>query len=180
MGMIRKFTAIVRLENTWWTSLCEDGEQRKGHTRRLLRSNRDACQLLDSMIDVVEEKIECTVRHTLEVDNVRLTMNRHSKCDDRLYSSSWLSATHNNNTMGAYIREQLAYFPCHVPMLVPNTIKKRNTLAMVRLVDVPQVNKKAALHKLAVEDCLMEFWLHPLRLSLSLGEEPTRHCHRHT
>jgi hypothetical protein len=36
MGMIRKFTAIVGLEDTWWTSLCEDGEQRKGHTRRLL------------------------------------------------------------------------------------------------------------------------------------------------
>jgi hypothetical protein len=105
MGMIRKYTAIVGLEDTWWTSLCEDGEQREGHTQRSLRSNRDACQLLDSMIDVVEEKLESTVRHTLEVDYVGLTTNTHSKCNDRLDSSSWLSATNNNNTMGAYIRE---------------------------------------------------------------------------
>jgi hypothetical protein len=88
-----------------WTSLCEDVEQRKGHTRRSLRSNRDACQLLDSMIDVVEEKLESSVRHTLEVDYVGLTPNTHSKYDDRLDSSCWLSATYNNNTMGAYIRE---------------------------------------------------------------------------
>jgi len=105
MGMIRKFTAIVALENTWWTSLSEDGEQSKGNARRLLRSNRDACQLLDSMINVVEEIIESTIRHTLEVDYVCLTTNTHSNRDDRLDSSSWLSATHNNNTMGAYIRE---------------------------------------------------------------------------
>jgi len=77
---------------------------------------------LDSMIDVVEEKLESTVRHTLEVDYVGLTTNTHSKHDDRLDSSNWLSATHNNNTMGAYIRE-LAYFPCRVAMLVPNAIK---------------------------------------------------------
>jgi hypothetical protein len=57
------------------------------------------------MIDVVEEKLESTVRHTLEVDYVGLTTNTHSKCDDRLDSSSWLFATINNNTMGAYIRE---------------------------------------------------------------------------
>jgi hypothetical protein len=105
MGMIQKFTVIVSLEDTWWTSLSEDGEHRVGHTRRLLRSNRDACQLLDSMIDVVEEKLESTVRHTLEVEYVGLTTNTHSKRDDRLDSSSWLSATHNNNTMGAYICE---------------------------------------------------------------------------
>jgi hypothetical protein len=105
MGMIRKFTAIVALENTWWTSLSEDGEQSEGNTRHSLRSNRDACQLLDSMIDVVEEIIESTVRHTLEVNYVCLTKNTHSNRDDRLDSSSWLSATHNNNTVGAYIRE---------------------------------------------------------------------------
>jgi hypothetical protein len=57
------------------------------------------------MIDVVEEIIESTVRHTLEVDYVYLTTNTHSNRDDRLDSSSWFSATHNNNTMGAYIRE---------------------------------------------------------------------------
>jgi hypothetical protein len=57
------------------------------------------------MINVVEEKLESTVRHTLEVDYVGLTTNTHSKFDDRLDSSSWLFATINNNTMGAYIRE---------------------------------------------------------------------------
>jgi hypothetical protein len=98
MGMIRKFTAIVGLEDTWWTSPCGDCEQHEGHTRRSLQSNRDACQLLDSMIDVVDEKLESTVRHTLEVNYVGLTTNTHSKCDDRLNSSNWLSATHNNNT----------------------------------------------------------------------------------
>ena len=105
MGMIRKFTAIVALENTWWTSLSGDGEQSEGNARRSVRNNRDACQLLDSMINVVEEIIESTIRHTLEVNYVCLTMNTHSNRDDRLDSSSWLSATHNNNTMGAYIRE---------------------------------------------------------------------------
>ena len=57
------------------------------------------------MIDVVEEKLEVTVRHTLEVDYVGLATNTHSYRDDRLDSSSWFSATHKNNTMGAYIRE---------------------------------------------------------------------------
>jgi hypothetical protein len=142
MGVIRKFPAIVSLKDTWWTSLSEDCEQRECHTRRSLRSNRDACQLLDSMIDIVEEKLEITVRHTLEVDYVGLATNTHSYRDDRLDSSSWLSSTRKNNTMGAYIREELAYFPRHVAMLVPNAIKKRNTLAMVCLVDVPQVDKK--------------------------------------
>jgi hypothetical protein len=36
MGMIQKFTAIVALENTWWTSLSEDGEQSEGNARRSL------------------------------------------------------------------------------------------------------------------------------------------------
>ncbi len=88
------------------------------------------------MINVVEKIIESTVRHTLEVDYVCLTTNTHSNRDDRLDSSSWLSVTHNNDTMGAYIREQLAYVPCHVAMLVPNAIKKCNSLAMVCLVDL--------------------------------------------
>jgi hypothetical protein len=62
-------------------------------------------KFFDSMIDVVEEKLERTVRHTLEVDYVCLTTNKHSKRDDRLDSSSWPSATLNSNTMGAYIHE---------------------------------------------------------------------------
>ncbi len=70
-----------------------------------VRSNRDACQFLDFMINVVEEKLERTVKHTLEVVYVGLTTKAHSKRNDRLDSSSWPSATNNTNTMGAYIRE---------------------------------------------------------------------------
>ena len=94
------------------------------------------------MIDVVEEKLESTIRHTLEVDYVGLTTNTHSNCDNWMDSCSWLSARSNNNTMGAYIREELTYCSRDVAMLVPNAIIKRYTLAMVCLVDLPQVDEK--------------------------------------
>ena len=64
-------------------------------------------------------------------------------------------------------------------MLVPNAIINRNTLTMVCLVDLPKVDKNGAPRKLAVEDCLTTLPLHPLRLSLGSGEEPTPHCHQH-
>ncbi len=60
------------------------------------------------MIDVIQEKLEFTVGHTLKIDQIDLTPNTESISDNIFYASNRLLCLHHKNATRAAICEQLA------------------------------------------------------------------------
>jgi hypothetical protein len=68
----RELAAIVRLQQQWRTDPREDLEQRERNRRVALARQRDVVVQLDTMVLVIEQELEVSVRTALEVDQVDL------------------------------------------------------------------------------------------------------------
>ena len=94
------------------------------------------------MINVVTEVLEYPIRHTLEVDEIHLTANTKSFCDDVLYPSCQLPTAQNLDTVWTDVYEHLTHLSRDVTMPIPCTGKKGITLTVIFLVDLQKISKK--------------------------------------
>ena len=93
------------------------------------------------MINVVQEILEFTVRHTLKIDQIDLTPNTKSISDDVLNSCNWLLCLHHGNASRAAIREQLAQLTGDVTVSILCPLCKGIALAVIALVDLVQIRE---------------------------------------
>jgi len=105
-----EFTAVVGLQDTWWSLFSEDRQQSKGNCRRTLSDERDGRQFLYAMINVVQEILEFTIGHTLKIDQIDLTANSKTIGDYVFDPSYRLPSLHPTNALRAAIGEHLADF----------------------------------------------------------------------
>ena len=93
------------------------------------------------MIDVIQEKLEFTVGHTLKIDQIDLTPNTESISDNIFYASNWLLRLHHRNASRAAICEQLAQLTGDVIVSLLGPLCKGIALAVIALVDLVQIRE---------------------------------------
>ena len=94
------------------------------------------------MIAIIQEEFENTIGHTLKVDDIYLASNAKSGSKYWLNSGFWFLSSLDNNTMGTNVCEQLANVPGDVAICGAYTEIKRSPLAVIDLVELPEVDKK--------------------------------------
>jgi hypothetical protein len=94
------------------------------------------------MINLIIEVLEYPIRHTLEVNEIHLSANTESICDNVLYPGCQLPTAQNLDTVWTNIREHLTHLSSDVTMPIPCTGEKGITLTVIFLVDLQKVSKK--------------------------------------
>ena len=89
------------------------------------------------MINVIEQVLEWTIRHTLEVSYIRLTANPKSIGDNILDASHWLLPASCLDAMRADVGKHLADLAANVTRFIPCTVVKGQTLTVINPVDFP-------------------------------------------
>jgi hypothetical protein len=124
--VVGKLTTIVGLEDTWWSLLGEDGEECKSNTRCLFQRECNLRQLLDAMVDVVQEIIEHSIGHTLEINEVHLPMNTVSFRNHVLDPRHGLLAAQYKDALRTYIGEHFAHILRDIAKLVERRLLTRD------------------------------------------------------
>ena len=93
------------------------------------------------MIDVVQEIMEHSIEHTLEINEVHLPTNTKSIHNNILEPRHGLLVAQNTDALWTYICEHFSHIPRDIAKLVPHTGVERSPLAVVLLVNLPEVSE---------------------------------------
>jgi hypothetical protein len=159
-----KLSPIVRLQDHWWTNYHKDLQQGNGDAGCSLGHYWNAEEELHSVVNIIEEKAERSIRHALKIYQVNLTSRSKTMRDDGLQPCDWSITQLSLYADGAQDREHFTENVANIVYLFANWSIQYSPLRVifpVRPSDIIESMLKICypLHKVDV-NCLLsdDFW----------------------